>query len=238
MRSPPCPAAAAADTLAPARVSLEFVLFVAGMGLADSLNPATIAVAVVLAATERPVWRLIGYTAGIFSVYLAGGLLLTLGPSGLIRTATNRPDSALFNVALIVAGLVALGFAVWVFLHRHDRAHVPDVNLRPGSALGLGAGMTAVDLPTAFPYFAVIVAIIGKNISVVYEIVLLVLFNVMYVLPIVVIIVIAAVLGERAAGALKKVQDLVTRWSPILLAVLSAALGAVALVAGIGGLVS
>lgn len=224
-------------TLARARVSVEFVLFVAGMGLADSLNPATIAVAVVLAATERPIWRLIGYTAGIFGVYLAGGLLLTLGPSGLIRTATNRPDSTLFNVALIVAGVVALAFAVWVFVHRHDEAKVPDVNLRPRSAVGLGAGMTAVDLPTAFPYFAVIVAIIGKNINVLSEIALLVVFNVMYVLPMVAIIVIAAVLGERAAGALTKVHDLVTRWSPVLLAVLSAGLGVAVLVIGIGGLV-
>jgi cytochrome c biogenesis protein CcdA len=217
-------------------VSLEFVLFVAGMGLADSLNPATIAVAVVLATTDRPVWRLIGYTAGIFGVYLAGGLILTLGPSGLIRTATHRSDSTLFNVALLVAGLVALGFAIWVFVHRHDQAKVPDVAMRPGSALGLGAGMTAVDLPTAFPYFAVIVAIVGKDIHVLPEIGLLLLFNLMYVLPLIAIIAVAATLGDRAAEPLKKVQDFVTRWSPILLAGLSAGLGVAVLVAGISGL--
>src|SRR5436190_3349462 len=203
------------------RLSVEFVLLIAGMGLIDSLNPATIAVGVVLGTTERPLWRLAAYAGGIFGVYLLGGLVLTLGPSELIRTATSRPDSTVFNAALIIAGAVAIGFAAWVFAHRRDETKIPDVAMKPGSALALGAGMTAVDLPTAFPYFAAIVAIVGKGLKVPAEIGLLVLFNAMYILPIVLIGVVVVVLGDRAEGVLVKVRGFITRWSPILLSLLS-----------------
>jgi cytochrome c biogenesis protein CcdA len=219
-------------------LSVAFVLLIAGMGLVDSLNPATIAVGVVLGTTERPLLRLSGYAAGIFAVYFLGGLVLTLGPSELIRTATSHPEGIGFDIALVVVGLVALGFAAWVFVHRRDAAKVPDVKMRPGSALALGAGMTAVDLPTAFPYFAAVVAIIGEDVAPPVEIALLVLFNVMYIAPIVLIAVVAVALGERAERPLLRIRAFVTRWSPVLLVVLSVAVGVVALVAGVKGLVS
>jgi cytochrome c biogenesis protein CcdA len=219
-------------------LSVAFVALIAGMGLVDSLNPATIAVGVVLGTTERPLLRLSGYAAGIFAVYFVGGLVLTLGPSELIRTATSHPKGIGFDIALVVVGLVALGFAAWVFVHRRDAAKVPDVKMRPGSALALGAGMTAVDLPTAFPYFAAVVAIIGEDLAPPVEIALLVLFNVMYIAPIVLIAVVAVALGERAERPLLRIRAFVTRWSPVLLVVLSVAVGVVALVAGVKGLVS
>jgi cytochrome c biogenesis protein CcdA len=219
-------------------LSVAFVLLIAGMGLVDSLNPATIAVGVVLGTTERPLLRLSGYAAGIFAVYFVGGLVLTLGPSELIRTATSHPEGIGFDIALVVVGLVAFGFAAWVFVHRRDAAKVPDVKMRPGSALALGAGMTAVDLPTAFPYFAAVVAIIGEDLAAPVEIALLVLFNVMYIAPIVLIAVVAVALGERAERPLLRIRAFVTRWSPVLLVVLSVAVGVVALVSGVKGLVS
>jgi cytochrome c biogenesis protein CcdA len=219
-------------------LTVGFALLIAGTGLVDSLNPATIAVAVVLATTERPLLRLAGYTAGIFAVYFVGGVVLTLGPSELIRTATSHPSGTGFDIAFVVGGLLALGFATWVFVHRHDQAKIPDVDVNPGSAVALGAGITAVDLPTAFPYFAAIVAILGEDLSVPSEIALLLLFNVMYVLPIVVIAVVAVVLGDRAEGPLLKIRAFVTRWSPWVLVVLSVGFGVAALFAGIKGLVT
>lgn len=217
-------------------MSVQFALLIAGMGLIDSLNPATIAVGVVLGTTERPLWRLAAYTAGIFAVYFLGGLVLTLGPSELIRTATQRPDSTAFDVVFLVAGLVAVAFAVWVFLNRKKETKIPDVSMHPGSALALGAGMTAVDLPTAFPYFAAIVAIIGEGLTAPAEIGALLLFNVVYILPIVAIAVVAAVLGNRAAPVLEKVRTFVTRWSPVLLSLLSLVVGLALIFSGVKGL--
>jgi cytochrome c biogenesis protein CcdA len=219
-------------------LTVGFALLIAGMGLVDSLNPATIAVGVVLGTTERPLLRLLGYTAGIFGVYLAGGLLLTLGPSELIRTATSHPSGVGFDIGLLVVAVIAFAFAAWVIVHRNDQAKVPDISMQPGSAVALGAGMTAVDLPTAFPYFAAIVAILGEDLSPAYEIALLVLFNLMYVAPILLIAAVAVGLGDRAEAPLLRIRAFVTRWSPLLLALLSIAVGVAALYAGVKGLLT
>jgi cytochrome c biogenesis protein CcdA len=219
-------------------VNLGFAAAIAGLGLVDSLNPATIAVGVLLATTERPLGRMAGYIAGIFSVYLAGGLILTLGPGSLLRKALDRPESTALDVAFLVAAAAAFAFGVWVFLHRDVEAKLPDVAVRPGSAVALGAGMTAVDLPTAFPYFAAILAILGEDLANSTEVALVVLFNLMYVVPLVVIAVAAALLGERAPSFLTRVRAFVTRWSPVLLALLSVAAGGVLLFKGVTGLAS
>ena len=54
---------------------------------------------------------------------------------------------------------------------------------RGRSSAILGATITAVELPTAFPYFAAIAALVGANLSVVRIVFLLVIFNVCFVLP-------------------------------------------------------
>jgi hypothetical protein len=66
------------------------------------------------------------------------------------------------------------------------------------------------------------------------EIGLLILFDAMYVLPIVLLGVVVVVLGARARGC--NVRALVRRWSPVLLLLLSVAVGVAVIVAGIQGL--
>ena len=52
----------------------------------------------------------------------------------------------------------------------------------------LGASITAVELPTAFPYFAAIAAILGAGLGPVRDLVLLLVFNLCFVLPLVAIV--------------------------------------------------
>ena len=88
-----------------------FILIIAWLGLFDPSTRVTIAVAAVLAATDRPVRRLAGFVAGIFSVYLLGGLVLTLGPGELLDTLSHGPGGAtLRHVVLLVVGVAAIGF--------------------------------------------------------------------------------------------------------------------------------
>jgi cytochrome c biogenesis protein CcdA len=219
-------------------LSLEFALIIAGLGLVDSLNPATISVGALLATTKRPITRLAGYAAGIFGVYLLGGLILSFGPGELLRTALHGPGGATpRDIIFLVVGIVAIAFAVWVFANRDtDRLKNREFSIKPGSAFVLGAGITAVDLPTAFPYFAAIAAIVAKDESASNKVILLVLFNVMYVLPILLIIAAAAVLHERAEPVMRRARDIIVRWSPIILSVLTLAVGIALTVAGVKGL--
>src|SRR5205823_7454263 len=82
--------------------------------LADSLNPVTIAGAVVLAAGRQPVPRLVAYTAGTGLTYFLGGVVLTLGPAALLRALLSRRDTTPAHVAELVVGVGALAIAAYI----------------------------------------------------------------------------------------------------------------------------
>jgi hypothetical protein len=84
-----------------------------------------------------------------------------------LRTAVDGVHSRGFDMVSIVLGMVIIAVAgvVWAkrgqFVGRDRSASVQ----RPGSGLALAAIVTAVDLPTAFPYFAAIAAIVGSDVG-------------------------------------------------------------------------
>src|SRR5437867_174779 len=69
------------------------------LGLADSLNPVTIAVAVLLAAGKRPVPRLLAYTLGTGITYFLGGVVLAVGAD--VNVLERIVLLAIFNVAYV-----------------------------------------------------------------------------------------------------------------------------------------
>ena len=139
----------------------------------------------------------------------------------------------------LVAGLVLLGVAValWVGRRSLTRRELPMRNSGGGSALLTGASLAAVELPTAAPYFAVIAGIVASNASVAQEIVLLVLYNVAFVLPLLAIIVLVLFAGERADPWLQKGGAWLQRRWPVVLASLLLFVGSVLTVLGGTGLV-
>jgi cytochrome c biogenesis protein CcdA len=106
-----------------------------------------------------------------------------------------------------------------------------------GSAFITGASLAAVELPTAAPYFAVIAGIVASNASVAQEIVLLVLYNVAFVLPLLAIIMLVLFAGERADPWLQKGGAWLQRRWPVVLASLLLLVGSVLTVLGGTGLV-
>jgi len=203
------------------------LLFVLSIGLADSINPLTIAVALYLASTPRPVGRLANFAAGVFALYTAGGLLLLFGPASLLRLATPGLAPNVGRVIAIVAGTLAIVFAVVVWFRRAKlvQTGLPDRALRPGSAFALGAVMTIVDLPTAFPLFIVVGAIVHEDLDAMAEAGLLVLYCAAYVLPLVLILALRALGGERGERWLAALRVRVTRWAPAAVSVLSGVIG-------------
>src|SRR3954466_6661183 len=206
-------------------------------GLADSLNPATIAVAVVLATGRRPVPRLLLYTLGTGITFFGGGLFLGLGPAGILHALLHRKPTTAGHVGEIVVGVLAIAAAVWIWTRKPASVEkrVP-TEVSPPRALLIGAGITLVDLPTALMYFAAIALIVRADISSVSEVELLVVFNIAYVAPLWAVTVLAGVLGPRAEPLLERLRAFVARWGPRLLAVLTGGGAAYILAKGIAGL--
>jgi cytochrome c biogenesis protein CcdA len=210
---------------------------VAALGMADSINPVTILVAVYLGSGPDPVRRLGGFIAGVFTVYLAGGLVLTFGPGELLRSALAGVKVPGADAAMVIAGLglLIVAVALWTRRNRVSAVPLPDALTRPGSALVLGAIVTALDLPTAFPYFGAIVVIVSADGSAVAQLIQLGVFNVFYVLPLGLLLVAHLALGPAAHARLARVRTAAERVVGPLLAAGAGAIGVVLMARGAGG---
>lgn len=211
---------------------LRLVGLVVSIGLADSLNPTTIAPALYLATGEHPTKRVAGFTLGVFVVYLLGGVLIALGPGQLILSLVPKPDAEDRHVLEIIVGAAMIVVALLLWRHRErlsDR-HMPEVGRRSSAALG--ATITAVELPTAFPYFAALAAIVGSGLGLIHQLVLILLFNVCFVLPLVGIVLTLSFAGDRADRMLATGRRFIERRWPIVLSVLLFVAGVVVILLG------
>ena len=218
---------------------LRLVGVVVSVGLADSLNPSTIGPALYLATVRERVLRVTQFTTGVFSVDFVVGLVLTIGPGRLLLGLVPHPQRAVRHVIELVAGVILLVVAVALWRGRRGlaRRELPLRNGEGGSALIAGASIAAVELPTAVPYFAVIAGIVASSATLPQEIGLLVLYNVAFVLPLLAIIVVLLVAGERADPWLQKGGAWLQRRWPVVLATLFLLVGGALTVLGGTGLV-
>jgi cytochrome c biogenesis protein CcdA len=168
------------------------------------------------------------FTIAVFCVYLLGGAVIALGPGQLLLSLVPHPNADTRHVIEIAVG-VAMMLASWVLWRHRDRLskrELPQPDAQGRSSWILGASITAIELPTAFPYFAAIAAIVGSGQPVAQQMALLVLFNICFVLPLLAIVGTLWIAGDRADVVLRNVRALLQRNWPVLLSV-------AALVAGI-----
>lgn len=228
--------AAAAPSHDPSVVAV--VLLIASLGLADSVNPVTIVIAVYLASMSDPRPRLAGFILGVFAVYLLGGVVLVLGSDELLDGGLSRIDVPDGELVSVLAGAAAIGVAglLWVHRARWRRPRPPRWAVEPRSTLALGAAVTAIDLLTAFPYFGALGVIVTSGASLVGQILLLVLFNAFYVLPPALILVVHLVFGDRCGSALATARAAAERVATPVLAGLTMSGGCVLVARGVAGL--
>lgn len=215
-------------------------IFVAlSVGLADSLNPSTIGPALYMATAGKRIRRVTEFTIGVFAVTFLGGVVLTIGPGRLLLGLVPHPRGTVKHVIELVAGvaLLALAAALWTGRRRLARRSLPMPSDGHGSALLTGASIAAVELPTAAPYFAVIAAIVASDAGLPAEVGMLVLYNIAFVVPLLAIIVVLLIAGERADPLLQRSGAWVQRQWPVVLAGLLLFVGGVLAVLGGSGLV-
>jgi len=219
---------------------LRLAGIVISIGLADSLNPTTIAPALYLASGQHPRQHVIRFTLGVFLVYLVGGAVIALGPGQLLLSLVPHPDAEDRQVIEIAVGLAVLGAGALLWRHRDRLSR--DLPLKVPTARGhsstlLGATITAVELPTAFPYFAAIAAIVGSGVGIIRQLVLLLLFNVCFVLPLLGIVATLWLAPGHAQEKLARARAFLLRHWPILLAGAALLVGLFVVLLGLTGFV-
>ena len=212
---------------------------VISIGLVDSINPSTIAPALYLATGKGARRRVGEFTLSVFIVYLAGGALVAIGPGQLLRSAFDVDiQQTIRHVAEVVAGVVLIVSAaiVWATRGRLSTRRMPQASPKRRSGAWLGATITAVELPTAFPYFAAIAAILASGLGPLRQFTLLVIFNLCFVLPLIAIMATLTFAGDSSERILATWRRFLDRRWPQLLAGLLLLVGVVAIVFGATGL--
>jgi cytochrome c biogenesis protein CcdA len=219
---------------------LRLIGVVVSIGLADSLNPSTIAPGLYLAAGERPRADVLKFALGVFAVYFVGGAIVALGPGQALLAIVPHPGHTARYIAETVAGTVMLIAAgvLWIKRRQLSQRELPTPQREGKSIFLLGVTITAVELPTAFPYFAAIAAVVGSGFGPGRQLLLIVIYNVCFVAPLLLIALTLAIFGDRAERVLATARRLLQTHWPILLATVALLAGAFVTVLGVTGLAS
>jgi cytochrome c biogenesis protein CcdA len=208
------------------------------IGIADSLNPSTIGPALYLSAGKHPRRQVGEFTVGVFAVYLIGGAAIALGPGQLLLDVIPHPHRPVRHIIEVSVGVAMLIASALLFRFRkrlsQRQLRMPATDGR--SSAILGATIMAVELPTAFPYFAVIAAIVGSGIDPVRQLLLLVLFNVCFILPLLGIQLTLTLAGDRAGQMLTTGRIWLQAHWPVLLSVLTLLAGIFVVLLGVTGI--
>jgi cytochrome c biogenesis protein CcdA len=210
---------------------------VATIGIADSLNPTTIAPALYLASHHAPRREIARFTLGVFLVYLLGGAVIALGPGQLALSLLPHPSHRVQHTVEVVVGLgmVFGSVLLWRGRSRLSGWNLPAPRGGGHSSTVLGATIMAFELPTAFPYFGAIAAIVSSGAGVARQLALLVLFNVCFVLPLLVIVATLWLAGDGAAEILERWRGFLQRHWPSVLSALAMAAGVFVVFLGVTG---
>ncbi|HTR21990.1 MAG TPA: GAP family protein [Gemmatimonadales bacterium] len=213
---------------------------VVSIGLADSMNPSTIAPGLYLALGDRARSNLIQFTLGVVAVNFVGGAVIALGPGQVILHLVPHPHATARYILETIAGVVMLIAAAVLWLKRTSlrRRELPTPSGQGKSAILLGVTISAVELPTAFPYFAAIAAIVGSGLGTLRQLIALALYNVAFVLPLILMIVVLEVAGDNAKSVIESVRDWLQKHWPTLVALLALVAGVFVTLLGITGLAS
>jgi len=178
----------------------RLLILVVSIAIADSANPATLGPALYLATVERPLRRVSEFAAAFLMVNLVAGVVIVAGPGELLLAAISKPGGTARNIIELAVGmaLIALGLVLLAGRERAGELAAAEPNLGSRGAWSLGAAIAAAELPTAVPYFATLAAIIGSGLSLANQLVLVAIFNVVFILPLLVLFTLRRRLPIRA----------------------------------------
>jgi cytochrome c biogenesis protein CcdA len=153
------------------------------LALVDSINPSAIVVTLYLLSNGRAAAQVVVYIAAIFLAYLTLGVMMMSGIDALLPSLTRIGDGRL---GFIVQGIIGLALLLYAFRAPTTTKARPRVeaNATTYAALALlGVTVTAMELPTAVPYFGAVALLTSANLPMTRWLPLLVLYNAIFVLP-------------------------------------------------------
>ena len=184
------------------------------LALLDSLNPVTIAGAVFLLLTPRPVPRTLSFVAGAGLAYFAGGVLLYLGLGAVFVRVLDYLSGPWVHVLLVVLGAVMVAVGVWMQRRKPKEGSGRTFkNLHPAATFLIGASVTGSDLPTAFPLIVAVERMTSARLEIPAALAALALYVLVYAVPLLLLLSGYLLLRGRSTAFLQTAERTMKRWS-------------------------
>lgn len=221
---------------------LEFIGLLVVMGLLDSLNPFSIGLLIVLLSIVKNKYHIIWYVVGIYITNLIGGLAIYAGLDAVVQYWFSKIDfgSVLISILMIFFGFVLLIFTTLQIPKKNNldqiQKHFSDY---PLSLFFLGVAGTATDLPSAFPYYAVLAGALENNLSLLEIFPFLVVYCLIYIMPLLIILTIYKLLSDKVlTPILKKINHILPVVNKYLVIIFGTTLALFLVVSGIFSLIN
>jgi cytochrome c biogenesis protein CcdA len=209
------------------------VFIVLTIAAADALNPSTVLPSLLYALGPNGRRDVAAFTAGVFAVSTVGGLVLVFGPGKALLSFVSHPRPHVVHLIELIIGtlLLALAAFLWVTRERVQARLSQERKRTGGSAFFVGAGIMATELPTALPYFGALIAITEGTHGTVAPLTLVLVYNAVFVAPLLAILILIIVAGDRGARVAARVRTRMIRHAPVLLPAIVGVLGVALIVA-------
>jgi cytochrome c biogenesis protein CcdA len=206
---------------------IQLILILTGTALLDSINPSAIVMTIGLLSTGKRVRHVLSYIFGIMvtnftfglvvlSIYKYSGNSFNFDLSGINELVNKPPMWAIY--CQLVAGLCLLTYPFWP---KSKKAKVvkPDkkLNSNRNSLLGyflLGVTITGIEATTALPYFGAISVLFLANYPMVFNAMILLGYNLIFVMPPLVILGIAVLFRNKFDCIISKLQLRIAKHLP------------------------
>lgn len=175
-----------------------------GLALLDSINPSALAVTLYLLVTERSrAPKVLTYLAAVFVTYLAAGALLLVG----LDAARGYLDGPIAYAVQGVVGAVLLGYGVFAPAERGEGKTRAPRSRGFAAVFLLGVTITVVEFSTAFPYLGAIALLARAGLAVEGWLPVLVAYNLIFVLPPLLLLASYRFFGSRLQGLLERYRE-------------------------------
>lgn len=183
-----------------------------GLALLDCINPSALLVTLYLLTGERPAPKVFTYTAGVFASYLALGILLMLG----LDAAIDRWSEHFWSpTAFAIQGVIGASMLVYSFAAdpkpKNNRLQRLSGATGFAALFALGVLITVTEFSTAIPYFGAVGLLTYMNLPFIQWLLLLVAYNVVFVLPPYLLLGLHTLFSRRLAGRFTSWQEKLKR---------------------------
>lgn len=216
-------------------LSLIVSLFIAA--LLDSFNPSLFVAQFYLLTTPRPTPRILTYIAGIVAAYFVGGWLLLNGAQTLMNNWLRSLDGIVGVVLQIGIGIALILFGLLYRGDGSDDAPQPK-SLHIGYTFLFGMVVVFNEIPTALPYFVALERLGAAHLSIVENAVLLFLYNLIFVIPLLLFLGLFIALRERFTENVTAITTFMQKWTPRLLKAAALIVGTLLVFGGVNELLT